>query len=113
MRQRLRWEYYKLLTADYTSKINNIPPTFFFPAGEPAQMPDVYESYLQHKATKALWLPGSLSDQPYLLMLEWDACRGGESEFESVDVPEFQKQAHPPQEQSNGSIQAQFGARRV
>jgi hypothetical protein len=108
VRQRLRWEYYQLLKADYTNKINNVPASIFFPKGEPAQMPDIYDSFSQHKTTKALWLPGALSDQPYLLMMEWDACRSGESDFENTDVAEFQSYANPPKASQDGSLQNQY-----
>lgn len=97
--QRLKWDYYQQRVqdvADTTSKLRQYPPTYFFPQGEPPQMPAVYSRYLQCKAWHKLWWPGGLADQPYLLMQEFDACRAGEQEFAAHGLPYIEKYDHPP-----------------
>lgn len=69
-----------------------VPERAYFPQGEPDQMPDIYRTYRQCKSWNQLYWPGSLSDQPYLFMLEMDMCQAAEDEFEAVHRPYLAEQ---------------------
>jgi hypothetical protein len=69
-----------------------LPERAFFKEGEPDQMPEVYFQYLDCKHWNTLWWPGTVADQPHILMDEFNACRAAEIEFDSVEKPPMEEQ---------------------
>lgn len=55
-------------------------------------MPDVFYIYKQCQHWNTLWWPGTIADQPHLLMSEFDACNSAELEFENTVLPPLQEQ---------------------
>ena len=87
MRERLKWEYYQSLIKDNRSGLHSAAQDYWFPDGEPDQMPEVYLTYQQCHEWNKLWWEGGIADQPHLLMMEFDACAAGVAEFRDEDAP--------------------------
>lgn len=100
----LMWEAYQDKMKDPQCPLRMVPESYIFPQGKPAQMPDLYATYLQLKQWNKLWCEGALGDQPHLLQLALDACAAGESQFAHTDYPQLKKI-----EEINGPQQAATG----
>jgi hypothetical protein len=90
--KRLKWVWYKRALEDARSGLKMVPERAYFPTGEPDQMPDVYYQYKQCKAWNTLWWPGTVADQPHILMDEFMMCQAAEQEFENADLPPMREQ---------------------
>ena len=92
VRKRLAWDTFHYLAKNRQSGLNKYTSeSYWFPDGEPEQMPEVYTTYQQCKTWGKLWWDGGIADQPYFLMMEFDACAAGEADFRSEDLPEMQR----------------------
>jgi hypothetical protein len=91
----LRWARYQESIKNPQSGLCLIPESFLFPQGKPSPMPDVWLMYRRMKATGQLWFSGGLADQPELLMLMFDACESGESQYIHVDLPHLLSLENP------------------
>jgi hypothetical protein len=89
---RLKWAWYKNALEDLRSGLKMVPERVYFPKGEPDQMPEVYYQYKQCKTWNSLWWPGTIADQPHILMDEFNACQSAEYEFENTVLPPMQEQ---------------------
>jgi len=49
-------------------------------------MPDIYWTYRQTQVSGQMWCAGALEDQPHILMMEFNACRSAERDWEDVDM---------------------------
>ncbi len=91
MRARLRWELYKSLIQDMRSGLRKAKQDYWFPDGEPDQMPEVYGLYQQCHEWNTLWWPGGIADQPHILMMEFDECALAVAEFKAHDMADLQE----------------------
>jgi hypothetical protein len=84
----LKWQLYQELRQDMQSGIKNVPERALFPNGKPENdLPESYQIYRRLQRTGRAWWAGGEADQPYLLMLELDACAAGEEKFKNELAP--------------------------
>jgi hypothetical protein len=97
----LAWDLYQgLCKQSYTSGVRSLPVEDLFPNGTDPQMPEIYNLYSRCKHWNRLWWGGEMADQPYLLMLMFDACSSGESKYQEGMRP-YLLSLHNPQKREN------------
>ena len=87
VREHLKYQAYQRLLAVPGTALTLLPFEAVFPNGQPEDVPDVYVMYRDCADWGRLWWEGGIADQPHFLMLEFTACRTGEKEFATIDLP--------------------------
>ncbi len=88
----LKWMWYKDKIEDMRSGLKMVPEKYFFPDGDPGQMPEVFYTFKECRFWNTLWWPGTLADQPHILMDEFNACQSAEYNFENNVLPPMLEQ---------------------
>ena len=79
-------EYKRLLDSDLQSGLRMTREDLLFPKGHPSEPPEVLTLY--RRADKwGNWWEGGLSDQPHLLLAEFDMCRAAIAQVQNEDYP--------------------------